>query len=855
MIGVLLDRTVPWVAYPVTMLLAMVLHVWMPGSGQSVVLSAYLPVFLGAIMVTCLEIGFPNEIRWRPTRNELGQDVLYMVVVQMLLPKLLALGLALALIDRIGQRPTWNLWPQDLPVAAQAVIMLLIADFLRYWLHRAAHNVSWLWRLHAVHHSPQRLYWVNVGRFHPIEKVLQFLFDTLPFILVGVSEQVVALYFVFYAINGFFQHSNIKLHYGVLNYLISSAELHRWHHSRLTEESNTNYGNNVIIWDLLFGTRFLPSDKTVGELGLKNRTYPGAFLDELVTPFVEGIAEQHISFRPFRIRFQALLFRWRMRWIKWLYWQPLMRAAGDPTATQDRLLTEILQRECNTRYGAEHQFALIQSYSDFISHVPIQDYESLRPYIEAQERGEAAALTVETPFMYAVTSGTTGEPKFLPVLESTLAQYREGQAMFTLILHDACPAAFEGKAFGVASPAVEGYRPSGKPYGSVSGQLYASMPHRVQAQYVIPPVVYAIQDHALKYNVMLRLALAEPDITYFAGANPSSFLKLLSILNEYRAEFIDSLALGGMQGLGQIDDELLTMLNDLLQPCPDRADVLRQTSPDTALTFEMLWPRLRLMTVWTGGSCGVALNALKRNLSNEVQIVDLGYLASEARLTLTIDSTTGAGLPMLTQHVYEFVERTQWEAGNKQTLRLDELQKGGEYYLIITTQSGLYRYFMNDMVTVVGRFRNTPTIRFLQKGRGVTSITGEKLYEHHMLRAVGESLARHHIQPAFMMALADEQASRYHVYIETTSNTGQQDSGLAAAIDTALGQMNMEYAAKRDSGRLLPPVVHWLSSGAGNAYREYCVANGQREGQFKPLTLQYAAEFAFPLADFLQQND
>jgi len=98
-----------------------------------------------------------------------------------------------------------------------------------------------------------------------------------------------ALYFVFYAINGFFQHCNINLRLGALNYLISGPELHRWHHSIDYREADKNYGNNLIIWDLIFGTYFLPKSRTVGDLGLLNRQYPQSFIAQMKTPFVNKL--------------------------------------------------------------------------------------------------------------------------------------------------------------------------------------------------------------------------------------------------------------------------------------------------------------------------------------------------------------------------------------------------------------------------------------------------------------------------------------------------------------------------------------------------------------------------------------
>ena len=78
---------------------------------------------------------------------------------------------------------------------------------------------------------------------------------------------------------------------GPLNYVVSGPELHRWHHSEISAESNCNYGNNLILWDMLFGTRWLPADREVGPLGLRNRAYPLGFLAQMRTPFVRGLEQ------------------------------------------------------------------------------------------------------------------------------------------------------------------------------------------------------------------------------------------------------------------------------------------------------------------------------------------------------------------------------------------------------------------------------------------------------------------------------------------------------------------------------------------------------------------------------------
>ena len=114
---------------------------------------------------------------------------------------------------------------------AQTVLMVVLVDGVRYWLHRLSHEQEFLWRFHACASCLATLYTLNVGRFHPVDKSLRFVCDALPFIALGVQEDVLSAYVVWYAVNGFFQHSDADVRLDWLNYLVSEPELHRWHHS------------------------------------------------------------------------------------------------------------------------------------------------------------------------------------------------------------------------------------------------------------------------------------------------------------------------------------------------------------------------------------------------------------------------------------------------------------------------------------------------------------------------------------------------------------------------------------------------------------------------------------------------
>lgn len=289
-----MKRLMQYGAYPVVMTVCVAFHFVLIDRDVGSLMAAYVPVTLGALLVTLLELYLPYRRAWRPSPGEVAHDSLFLTTVQVLLPKCLSFAAVLVIFHWL-QGETWSLrawWPSYWRVGWQAWWMVVLADGMRYWLHRLSHEWEPFWRFHAVHHAPHKLYWLNVGRFHPIDKALQFLFDSVPFIVLGVGEDVLSLYFVGYAVNGFFQHCNIDVRLGLLNYLISGPELHRWHHSMVKDESNRNYGNNLIIWDLVFGSRYLPADQEVETLGLVNRRYPEGFMDQMAAPFTRHLDQR-----------------------------------------------------------------------------------------------------------------------------------------------------------------------------------------------------------------------------------------------------------------------------------------------------------------------------------------------------------------------------------------------------------------------------------------------------------------------------------------------------------------------------------------------------------------------------------
>lgn len=274
--------------YPLTIIGSLWLGYQLLFIEQLPLYSILLPLALGFVLIGIMERVQPFRLAWNVAQNDVLTDTAYIginVALREIVNVVFKLGL-ISLAAAAGLASDGlGLWPVGWHPLLQIIPALLVFDFFEYWYHRASHRHRFLWRFHAIHHSPKRLYFFNAARFHFVDWIILSIIEVAILFALGADPRVIALCVVFIQIHGLFQHANIDLKLGPLNYLVSGPELHRWHHSKLIHESDTNFGNNVIVWDLLFGTWFLPRDRTVGVLGLLNPEYPASFAGQLKAAF------------------------------------------------------------------------------------------------------------------------------------------------------------------------------------------------------------------------------------------------------------------------------------------------------------------------------------------------------------------------------------------------------------------------------------------------------------------------------------------------------------------------------------------------------------------------------------------
>jgi sterol desaturase/sphingolipid hydroxylase (fatty acid hydroxylase superfamily) len=283
-------KAITYAAFPVSFISVMAValvsidHGWDEGATLAGITAVAM------ITVALLERIHPEYPDWNRSRGDVKVDAIHGLVSMIILPEVLKIGLSAGILmaaAKLSQSVGFELWPHDWPLILQLVAAMLISQFGEYWVHRLEHTTELLWRLHATHHSPDRLYFLNAARFHPLDTALSYLISTTVLLVLGAGPEVLLLVMTWISIHGLFQHCNIHLRLGPLNYIFSLAELHRWHHSLVLEEANANYGNNIIFWDLVFGTFFHPRDRDASEsVGLSEIPgFPQDYIGQILSPF------------------------------------------------------------------------------------------------------------------------------------------------------------------------------------------------------------------------------------------------------------------------------------------------------------------------------------------------------------------------------------------------------------------------------------------------------------------------------------------------------------------------------------------------------------------------------------------
>jgi hypothetical protein len=506
-----------------------------------------------------------------------------------------------------------------------------------------------------------------------------------------------------------------------------------------------------------------------------------------------------------------------------------LRILENARSEQDTLFRRILDANRDTAFGREHGFSAIRSVADYRRAVPIRGYTDLEPWIERCAGGERRVLTDADPILFFSTTGTTGRPKIVPVTREFFRIWTNNLLVYWANLIEYFPRILERDdtivMLHLAPKPYSEWTPSGVPIHSptyMPAQFKGGFPHS-RAPWFPPPSA----SDAERLYYLVRLS-AESELYGLACLHPSRLQALAILLQQEGPRLVKELFEGTVCG------------SPGRAPARERARELAALLERGSLSPRDLWPSLRFVSCWTGGSFGMYLPELRSAYGGE--IVPQMTASSEAgHMTMPIERDGRDG--PLTPHAnfYEFVPVVSGspnDAPDAEALTFEELESGATYEMVVTTVTGLYRYVCGDVFRVIGFTHGVPRLEFVGRS-GVGDMAGEKVSEEHVLASVRAALAECALEASNVTccALWTKPPGYTFVFEPTRAWTEGEQRALAARLDDALQQQNSRYQLKRSFGDLAPAVVRVVARGSFARHRAKLVESGVPGTQLKDKVL------------------
>jgi hypothetical protein len=539
----------------------------------------------------------------------------------------------------------------------------------------------------------------------------------------------------------------------------------------------------------------------------------------------------------------------RLAYVWWVHREvdQLLAAARHAASIQSEVLLARLRAHAESALGKDYGFAEIRSVAEFRRRMPITTYVDYAPYVERVKRGELSAMfnPGAEVLMFALTSGTTSEAKYIPITREFFGQYRRGWNIWgRQAYYDHTDLCWK-KHLTLASDWQQFFTSGGIPCGNISGLAAESAPRVGRSLFIIPPTLIKISNTTAKQYTALRLALADRNVGIISTANPSTLVTLARLADARRESLIRDLHDGTLAADVEVPQAVRERLaTRISRPARARARELEKIVARTGHLYPRdYWPKLSVLGVWLGGSVGAYLPRLKEYYG-QTALRDHGLSASEGRMTLPLEDGTTAGLLEFMHHYFEFIPEEEHDRPGATVLEAHELEVGKNYYIVLTTASGFFRYDIHDVVRCVGYQGEAPLLEFMNKGASFSNITGEKLSEFQVVSAVTAAFNELALPiETFTLAPTFSDPPRYVLLVEEGA-VGERRGALANSIERHMEGYNCEYANRQQTGRLGPLEVRELRRGTWAAYRQQRIGRvGGSLEQYKHPCLTSDLEF------------
>ncbi len=515
----------------------------------------------------------------------------------------------------------------------------------------------------------------------------------------------------------------------------------------------------------------------------------------------------------------------------------LEKAAEAPMEQNFALLQKILRANRNSEFGRAHGFRNIKTLEDFRNNVPPSVYEDYTAQIERVKNGEKNVLTSSKVLGFSRTSGSSGVPKFIPATNASLTAYVRYTWTRALAL-GAAELKKQGKAYrpgrGVfLSPATNETLPNGMLCSNIA-EIGARQYGRFYPYILTLPTrrLFDVHDGDYVYSIY-RFALADPDVTFFFSVFFSVNVSQLAYLKKNWELLVNDIEKGVISEEVDMKPEVRADLLKRIRPMPERAAFLREQFRQgfNETLFKRIWPNLTVI-------CGIG-NASFQSAAEHIRGVAAGvpfdfsiYGASEG-LVAACYRLENTDMQLLTDSCfYEFVP---FGEKPERYLTLDEVEQGKKYEILITTQAGLYRYRLKDVIEVTGFRGKCPLISFVYRKGQLFNIAGEKFSEEDARTTIRMFEKAHGVTVENWLFYQDEsvQPNRYALVVESDADVDWD--ACIDELEALLGHCNKRYTGQRQKAFIDRLIVRRQIPGTHAAWAQRCVDNGASAAQVKPV--------------------
>lgn len=434
--------------------------------------------------------------------------------------------------------------------------------------------------------------------------------------------------------------------------------------------------------------------------------------------------------------------------------QSHFRPPGSPRERQARWLMDCLRANQTSLYGEEKGFAAIGSIEEFQQRVPVVEYETLAPLIERVAQGQRNVLFCENALAFEKTGGSHSGGKLIPYSARGLADFRHaltGWLCETIRGHHLA----QGHAYWSLSPVAtrREFTCCGIPVGA-GDALYLGEENLTAfaGLSAVPLSVGDVEEVADWQLLTLYFLVCCRDLKLISVWSPAFLTSLLAGLQTRQQALLALLSCGGDvagHSLGADAEALCRYQRYLL---------LQET--------RQLWPELAVISCWADAASRMLADEMMQHFSG-VYLQPKGLLSTEA--VISVPDAYGQPTLCVDSNFYEFI------SDNGAILLADELVEDGEYSVIVTTNSGLYRYHTGDRVKCTGESEGIPTLRFIGRGEVYSDLVGEKLTEPFVISCLASlqgfaALAPDISTPGYVLLLDKALSERNQPHLNDIEN-------------------------------------------------------------------------------------